>query len=418
VITRVGGITLGNSPAYRIPNGAGLDACKRWPLQSASKGEDARVERNGPEPEAGCQLPHADASSKEREKPKGRPMRERTQDQSSSDLDRHENSACRKTAVLVLNWNNAAATLDCLAYLQGGPSELQAVAIDNGSSDGSADLIARVYPDVPLVRLPNNEGFARGTNAGIRWVLTRDDYDVVVFLNNDALLSADDLLRATEMIRKDHSIGLLTGKIPGPDGRLWYRGGRLRRWRGGVGIFGVGRPDRGQCDVAADVTFIPLAFAVTRRDVIERVGLLADEYFFGREDWDYSLRVRKAGYRLRYDPSIHCIHGGEGSHNSSSPEFVYNSYRNKLIFKQRYLPRWAFPVWRTAFDLYARTILPATCVWVHGTKLPLGLLRFCALEALRDHAPGRRIEESDLLDFRHRAKAFGARAMPASGRLP
>ena len=138
VITRVGGITLGNSPAYRIPNGCWPRCVQRWPLQRASTGEDARVERNGPEPEAGCQLPHADASSKEREKPKGRPMRERTQDQSSSDLDRHENSACRKTAVLVLNWNNAAATLDCLACLQADASELQAVAIDNGSSDGSA----------------------------------------------------------------------------------------------------------------------------------------------------------------------------------------------------------------------------------------------------------------------------------------
>jgi|HubBroStandDraft_2_1064218.scaffolds.fasta_scaffold08612_3 GT2 family glycosyltransferase len=335
-------------------------------------------------------------------------MRETTQDQSSNDLDRHENSACRKTAVLVLNWNNAAATLDCLDCLRADAPELQALVIDNGSRDGSAELIARANPDVPIVRLPNNEGFARGTNAGLRWVLARDEYDVVAFLNNDAQLSADVLLRATDMIRKDHSIGLLTGKILRPDGRLWYGGGRLRRWRGGVDIFGAGRPDRGQCDVAAHVTFVSLAFAVARRDVIERVGLLADEYFFGQEEWDYSLRVRKAGYRLRYEPSIHCIHGGGGSHNNSSPEFVYNGYRNKLIFQQRYLPRWAFPVWRTAFDLYARTILPATCVWVRGTKLPLGLLRFCALEALRDHAPGRRMQEADLLDFRQRAKAFGA----------
>jgi GT2 family glycosyltransferase len=320
--------------------------------------------------------------------------------------------------VLILNWNNAAATLDCLDRLRADAPELQVLVIDNGSSDGSADLIARANPDVPIVRLPKNEGFARGTNAGLRWVLARSEYDVVAFLNNDAQLSADDLLRATDMIRKDHSIGLLTGKILHPDGRLWYGGGRLRRWRGGVDIFGAGTPDRGQCDVAAHVTFVSLAFAVTRRDVIERVGLLADEYFFGQEEWDYSLRVRKARYCLRYEPSIHCIHGGGGSHNNSSPEFVYNGYRNKLIFQQRYLPRWAFPVWRTAFDLYARTILPATCVWVRGTKLPLGLLRFCALEALRDHAPGRRMEEADLLDFRQRAKAFGARAMTASGRLP
>jgi GT2 family glycosyltransferase len=332
-------------------------------------------------------------------------MRERIRDKSSTDLNRHEDFPCRKTAVLVLNWNNAAATLGCLAYLQASAPELQTVAIDNGSSDGSADLIAGVYPDLPIVRLPNNEGFARGTNAGLRWVLARGEYDVVVFLNNDALLSADDLLRAVDIVRNDPSIGLLTGKIVHPNGRLWYGGGRLRRWRGGVDVFGAGRQDRGQCDLAADVTFISLAFAVTRRDVIERVGLLADEYFFGQEEWDYSLRVRKSGYRLRYEPSIGCIHGGDGSHNNSAPEFVYNGYRNKLIFQQHYLPRWAFPVWRMAFILYAYTILAPTCAWIRGSKLPPMLLRFCALEALRDHTPGRRIEEADLLDFRQRVKS-------------
>lgn len=335
-----------------------------------------------------------------------------------SDLYQHKTPALRKTAVLVLNWNNAAATFDCLACVQAGAPRLQAVVTDNGSGDGSGDLIASVHPDVPIVRLPGNEGFARGTNAGLRWVLARSEYDMVVFLNNDARVSADDLLRAVEIVRNDHSIGLLTGKILRPDGRLWYGGGRLRRWRGGVDIFGARRRDCGQCNLATDVTFVSLAFAVARRDVIERVGLLAEEYFFGQEEWDYSFRVRKAGYRLRYEPSIGCMHGGDGSHSNSSPEFVYNGYRNKLIFQQRYLPRWAFPIWRMAFVLYARTILPVTCVWIRGTKLPQSLLRFCALEALRDHAPGRRIEEADLLDFRQRAKVFGERAMTAPGRLP
>jgi GT2 family glycosyltransferase len=362
--------------------------------------------------------PQSAATITDRDWPIGdRPMSERTQGQSSSDLGRHESSARRKTAVLVLNWNNAAATLGCLACLQADVGELQAVAIDNGSGDGSPDAIKRAYPDVPIVRLPDNEGFARGTNAGLSWVLAHDEYDAVVFLNNDARLSDDDLLRAVDMVRNDRSIGLLTGKILRPDGRLWYGGGRLRRWRGGVNVFGAGRQDHGQCDSARDVTFISLAFAVTRRDVIERVGPLANEYFFGQEEWDYSLRIRKAGYRLRYEPSIGCMHGGDGSHNNSAPEFVYNGYRNKLIFQQRYLPRWAFPVWRMAFILYARTIQPVTCAWVRGTKLSPSLLRFCAIEALRDHAPGERIEEADLLDFRQRARAFGERAT-TSGRLP
>ena len=240
------------------------------------------------------------------------------------------------------------------------------MVIDNGSGDGSPDAIERTYPDVPIVRLPQNEGFARGTNAGLSWVLAHDEYDTVVFLNNDARLSDDDLLRAVYMVRNDRSIGLLTGKILHPDGRLWYGGGRLRRWRGGVDIFGAGRQDHGQCDSPRDVTFISLAFAVTRRDVIERVGLLANEYFFGQEEWDYSLRMRKAGYRLRYEPSVGCVHGGDGSHNNSAPEFVYNGYRNKLIFQQHYLPCWAFPVWRMAFVLYARTIQPVTCAWIRA----------------------------------------------------
>ena len=346
------------------------------------------------------------------------PMSERTQGQSGSDLGRDESSEWRKTAVLVLNWNNAAATLGCLACLPATIGELQAVAIDNGSADGSPDAIECAYPDVPIVRLSDNEGFARGTNAGLSWVLAHDEYDTVVFLNNDARLSDDDLLRAVDMVRDDHSIGLLTGKILRPDGRLWYGGGRLRRWRGGVNIFGAGRQDHGQCDSARDVTFISLAFAVTRRDVIERVGLLANEYFFGQEEWDYSLRIRKAGYRLRYEPSVGCMHGGDGSHNNSAPEFVYNGYRNKLIFQQRYLPRWAFPLWRMAFVLYARTIQPFTCAWIRGTKLSPRLLRFCAIEALRDHAPGGRIEEADLLDFRQRARVFEERATTTSGRLP
>lgn len=347
-----------------------------------------------------------------------RPISETMRGRSRGDVGQQESSARPKTAVLVLNWNNAAATLGCLACLGAGVGELQVVAIDNGSSDGSPDVLASAYPDVPIVRLPGNEGFARGTNAGLRWVLAHDEYDTVVFLNNDARVPADDLIRAVDMVRNDGSIGLLTGKIHRPDGRLWYAGGRLRRWRGGVKVFGAGRQDHGQFDLARDVTFISLAFAVTRRDVIERVGLFASEYFFGQEEWDYSLRVRNAGYHLRYEPSVGCMHGGDGSHNNSAPEFVYNGYRNKLMFQQRYLPRWAFPIWRMVFVLYARTVQPVTCARIRGNKLSPSLLRFCALEALRDHNPGGRIEEADLLDFKQRVRAFGERAATASVRLP
>lgn len=310
-----------------------------------------------------------------------------------------------KIAVLTLNWNRADVTLSCLEAIGVHPS-IDIFVVDNGSSDDSVNRITESRPDCRVLRNHKNLGFARGNNVGLRHILELDTYDVIVVLNNDALITAEVGLRGAEMVRKDKSIGMVTGKTLTHDNCIWYGGGTLRRFRGAVKIRAAGEPDVGQVDRPQDVSFLSLAFAVMRAELVSSVGLFAEEYFFGQEEWDYSLRVRRAGYRLVYEPSLVCIHGGDGSHRNTAPEFVYNGYRNKLIFQNRYLPPPLFAVWRMIFSTYARTVQPLVCQLIRQNDLDRALLRYCATEALRDHAPGRAIHEEDLLGFRERVARY------------
>lgn len=309
--------------------------------------------------------------------------------------------AAHQVVVIVLSWNHAEHTIKCLSSLQESPGPVPVIVVDNGSNDNSVSIISSRYPAVTVLALPANLGFARGVNLGIQFALEHLDYArVFVILNNDAEVRPATLLQGARLIDSDPSIGLLTGKIVHSDGRIWYGGGRIRRWRGSTKISGAGEPDRGQVDRARDVTAVSLAFAFVRRDVFTSVGILAENYFFGQEEWDYSLRVARAGLRLRYEPSLECIHGGDGSHDNNAPEYVYLGYRHKMIFQQTYLTGLGFQVWRILFRLYAYTILPWASRVVHGMTLDSRSLRLCAVQALRDHVQGGRTEESDLVKFR------------------
>ena len=301
----------------------------------------------------------------------------------------------RVGAIIILNWRKADMTVAVARSLE-SLGDWEVVVVDNGSGDGSADIIEG-ETSATVLRLPENVGFARGVNAGLRYVLSTGA-QFVAFVNNDALVHPSAFRHAQAALAPDPGIGLLGGRIDRPDGSSWYGGGSLHLVRGAVSAVPRRRAD---VERARDVTFVTLAFAITRADVIRHVGLLAEEYFFGQEEWDYSLRMRRAGYRLRYEPDVHCVHGGDGSHNNLSPQFVYNGYRNKILFQEKYLPRPAFLMWRTAFFIYALVGTSVRAAVSQSVAAPV--MRTCALEALRDHAPGKPVRRQDLVDFAARS---------------
>lgn len=310
--------------------------------------------------------------------------------------------------VVVPNWNNYADTKKCLdSLVRSTYANLKVILVDNGSSDDSGARLKAEFTDIKVMLNDENLGFARGCNVGIRAALDDADCAYVLLLNNDAVATQQFLEQALATAEANPQIGLVGGKVLySPESRkIWYAGGKVSRWRGQVVIRGFREVDRGQYDEAIEVGFVTGALMLIRRAVLEQVGLLPEEYFFGTEEIDYSLAVKRAGYRLYYVPEFVVYHGADGSHSNYDPKFVYNNYRSKLILQEKYLPRGLFALWKAIFSIYGRHL--AGRVWqkirdedpaIVDKEIQLEDLNFAFRKAMKDHGKAA-LSEDSLLQF-------------------
>lgn len=330
--------------------------------------------------------------------------------------------------VIVLNWNNFADSEQCLESLLGATyPDLRIIVVDNASPDGSGGHLQSRFPGLRFIFNGENLGFARGCNVGIRAALEDAGCAYVLLLNNDARVPPAFLEAAIAAAEADGRIGLVGGKIlHSPESNvIAYAGGFINRWRGRLVIRGFNEPDRGQYDRPAEVGFVTGALMLIRREVLETVGLLPEEYFFGVEEQDYSFKVGRAGYKLYYVPGFVAYHVGDGSHWNWDPKFVYNGYRNKLIFQEKYLPAGSFPLWKLMFRVYARHAarrfwkrLASKYGYDKGREVLYEDMEFALTQAIADHGK-KSLSEETLKQFeeRLRARKIGARPdRPEAGR--
>jgi GT2 family glycosyltransferase len=257
--------------------------------------------------------------------------------------------------VIVLNWNNYDDSAKCIESLERATyPNLRVLVVDNGSKDQSGPKLRQAFPSHLFVFNDDNLGFSRGCNMGIRRAMQDPECAYVVLINNDATVEPGFIEPAVELMESNERIGAVSGKILRRDGKFWYAGGDIDLLRGQARARGYGEVDNGQYDRVVDVKFVTGGFMFIRRAAIEKVGALPEEYFFGVEEWDYSMALRRGGFRLCYQPASVAHHTGDGSHSNWDPKFVYNYYRNKLIFQRKYLPAVLFPLWKQVFKWYAR----------------------------------------------------------------
>ncbi|UCD75125.1 MAG: glycosyltransferase family 2 protein [Phycisphaerales bacterium] len=236
----------------------------------------------------------------------------------------------QKLCVIILNYRRAGLTIDCLESLAAeiaGRDDRSVLVVDNNSADGSAEVIEAAIRDhgwgawAEVVRSPVNGGFAAGNNIGFRTV----EAEAYLLLNNDTRMRPGSIDALLESLDRHPEAGMIGPRLEDPDGTPQVSCFRYRTPISEMlNAAGTGVLDRvfRRWVVATDVFDEPveppwLSFAcvLVRREVVDQVGLMDEEYFMYFEDIDYSRKVRKAGWRIVHDPTARVIHlrGGSSS---------------------------------------------------------------------------------------------------------
>jgi GT2 family glycosyltransferase len=223
-------------------------------------------------------------------------------------------------SVIIVNWNTADLTRRCLETLSDAlPAELSAeiLVVDNASTDGSAEMVAREFPSVILLRRSENGGFARANNEA----LARAGGEYAYLLNSDTVSLPGSIERLVAHLQRETMCGVAAPRLLNEDLTLqpscwrfprWDTAAleslylyRLlpRRWRGELLLAGYWDHER-----ARPVDWVMGAAMLVRRAVLTQVGGLSERYFMFGEDLEWCWRIRRAGWRIDYRPEASVIH--------------------------------------------------------------------------------------------------------------
>jgi len=218
-------------------------------------------------------------------------------------------------AIVVLNWNRRDDTCACLrslarATLRGA----RVVVVDNGSTDGSESTIRAEFPDVVVLRVPENLGFAGGNNVGIRWALEHGAA-AVLLLNNDTEVDPPFLDAMMEVLDAQDDAAAVSGGVHRADSPLVFEVAYLdiHFGHGLVHRRGVNALPNEGFDRVREVEVGLGSCLLMRASALARVGLLDEDYFAYHEEVDWCFRARQAGFRIYFQPHARVWHKGSRS---------------------------------------------------------------------------------------------------------
>lgn len=266
--------------------------------------------------------------------------------------------------ISIVNHNTKDLLENCLnsVYQKTKKIKFEVIVVDNGSNDGSIEMIRRKFPQVKLIENNENVGFSKATNRGIemstgRYVLLLNSdtilldnlNEVLIYADNNPQIGAigcrllysngliqpsanqfisltDEILRTFRVGQYDKRPGLRNfiinyfGKLLGKSVNIWL----LTR--------------EGKCGIC-QVDWVSGACLFVRRRVINEIGLLDENFFAYYEDIDWCRRMKKAGWKIVYYPAVRIVHLTGGSAQQSEKNSIYHSlihYRSKFYYHKKY----------------------------------------------------------------------------------
>lgn len=257
--------------------------------------------------------------------------------------------------VILINYNGIQDTRNCLkTILNSNYPNFAIKVLDNGSKNNESIQLKKEFdePRITIERSEKNLGFAGGNNYLIKKTIS----PYIILLNNDTEVETDWLLELIKTAESDESIAISQSKIRSLSNKEYFEyagaaGGMIDMLgypyaRGRVGFHL--EKDIGQYDQPVELHWASGAAILLKKEVLDEVGLLPEEFFFYHEETDLCWRVRNAGYKIIFAPKSIIYHKGSGSSSNILPKKIFFVHRNNLILLARNLSLkrfiWVLPI--------------------------------------------------------------------------
>lgn len=250
----------------------------------------------------------------------------------------------KKVAVVILNWNGEKLLKQFLpAVITHTPSEVADIIVaDNGSTDGSIQLLKEQFPSVDIIALDENYGFAEGYNQALQHI----NHEITVLLNSDIEVTPGWLDQPIVTFNQHAGIAAIQPKI------LDYKDKRYFEYAGAAGgyidkygypfcrgrVFDQVEQDKGQYDTPAEILWASGACLFIRTEVYKKEGGLDGRFFSHQEEIDLCWRLRSRGYRVVCIPDSIVYHVGGATLDASNPRKTLLNFRNNLLMLYKNLP--------------------------------------------------------------------------------
>ncbi len=240
----------------------------------------------------------------------------------------------KKVSIVTVNYNQAELTIDLIDSLYRQEySNIEIVVVDNGSKGNDAETIETQFPEIKVVKSNVNLGFAGGNNLGLSQVTG----DFIFFVNNDTLIPNRTIMSLVRALESDVNIGAISPYI------YYYDQPEILQYGGSTPINGLTGRNRSigngerlkMSDGITETSYIHGAAMMIRKDLIDEVGMMSENYFLYYEELDWVHRMKNAGYKVAVSRASFIIHKESMSTGKSSELKTYFQTRNRILFMRR-----------------------------------------------------------------------------------